>query len=394
MEERRTYYAFVSYSHKDQKWAKWIQESLEKYRLPNIVRKEIRRPLPKTLAPVFRDATDLAVGKLIDNLNKELEESQYLIVVCSPNSAASNAEGKNYVDAEIRHFRVLGREDRIIPVIVSGTSVEAFSPGLKEFGVIAIDATKMSKARVLNDIVAKMLGLRPDELWRRERRRRLFRRYELFVAVGLLFVVAALGGLSLFKSQKMLRQQTERAEFEKRILPYSINFSYMTAYAKPLVRSCSNETCIVIAAMPANYKELANDPKMRELSILADVSSLGWTNCTKRISVPEKKRGIGVIELHRASFPIRGARVYLDTISMMSSLRPIVNYITDHSPYYSKEDRDALTIEYIAEFRKGLEMFLSEDEELKGRTWKLYFVECRDSLEKALGEIERSFGRK
>ena len=57
-----TYYAFVSYSHKDQKWAEWIQRAIKHYKLPAVIRKEAQSPLPKRIAPVFRDATDLGVG--------------------------------------------------------------------------------------------------------------------------------------------------------------------------------------------------------------------------------------------------------------------------------------------------------------------------------------------
>ena len=90
MNEEYTYYAFISYSHKDEKWAKWLQQKLEHYRLPTVIRKESGKVLPKRIAPVFLDATDLTVGKLNDNLHRELENSRFLIVTCSPNSAKPN----------------------------------------------------------------------------------------------------------------------------------------------------------------------------------------------------------------------------------------------------------------------------------------------------------------
>ena len=192
---RCSYYAFISYSHKDQKWAEWIQHAIEHYRLPAIIRREVQKQLPKRIAPVFRDATDLGVDVLVDGLHEELEKSKFLIVVCSPNSAKPNAEGKHFVDEEVRHFCELGRVKQIIPVIIEGTPEEAFGPVLKSQEVLAIDATKCPRARVLNDIVAKILGLKPDVLWRRaerERRRRVLINSILGAVAG---IAIAAGGL-------------------------------------------------------------------------------------------------------------------------------------------------------------------------------------------------------
>ena len=61
------YYAFVSYSSADGKWAKWIQSKLEGYRLPIALRKE-SIDMPKRITPVFRDTTDLSTGVLKDVL--------------------------------------------------------------------------------------------------------------------------------------------------------------------------------------------------------------------------------------------------------------------------------------------------------------------------------------
>lgn len=190
-----TYYAFISHSHRDAKWATWIQEELERYRLPSAVRKAVRKPLPKRLAPVFRDATDLGTGQLVEGLHRELENSRFLIVICSPDSARPNAEGKHYVNHEIEYFAGLGRGDRVIPVIVRGTPEEAFCPKIRELDLLAIDATKTSRPRVLNDIVAKILSLRPDELWQRERRRQMMRRIEVSVLGAVAGLIVSVAGL-------------------------------------------------------------------------------------------------------------------------------------------------------------------------------------------------------
>lgn len=197
-----TYFAFVSYSHKDEKWAKWIQTALESYRLPAAVRKEAGKALPPRIHPVFRDATDLSVGKLVDNLRQELEQSRFLIVVCSPHSARPNEQGKHWVNEEVERFCELGRADKVIPVIVGGTKETAYCPKLAEEDILGLDATKQPRERILNDLVAKILGLRPDELWRREERRRRVRRRRRIWGAVLLAALLAVGGYMVWDATR------------------------------------------------------------------------------------------------------------------------------------------------------------------------------------------------
>src|SRR5581483_11221932 len=112
------FWAFVSYSHADQRWATWLHRNLEFYRLPRalIGRTSQDGPLPKRLYPIFRDREELpASTDLGANIKKCLQQSRYLIVICSPSSAKSA-----WVNEEVRFFQSLGREDRIFSVIVAG----------------------------------------------------------------------------------------------------------------------------------------------------------------------------------------------------------------------------------------------------------------------------------
>ena len=73
MQDKRAYnyYAFISYSRKDEPWAEWLQKRLETYRIPAMLRKQ-NLNVPQKLYPVFRDKTDLAGGKLLEMLHEEL----------------------------------------------------------------------------------------------------------------------------------------------------------------------------------------------------------------------------------------------------------------------------------------------------------------------------------
>jgi MTH538 TIR-like domain (DUF1863) len=86
------YAAFISYSHADERWARWLQRSLERYRIPRRLQREVAvdRSLPTRLYPVFRDRDELASATDLDAaIQAALDDSDALIVVCSPAAAAS-----------------------------------------------------------------------------------------------------------------------------------------------------------------------------------------------------------------------------------------------------------------------------------------------------------------
>jgi WD40 repeat protein len=113
------YWAFISYSHKDVQWGRWFFAKLKRYRIPRELAGQPAPYGPTTptkLKRIFRDKAEMpASPDLWGQIRTALEKSRYLIVLCSPHSRASD-----YVDKEIRVFKQLGREDRILPVIVGG----------------------------------------------------------------------------------------------------------------------------------------------------------------------------------------------------------------------------------------------------------------------------------
>ena len=116
MDNKRIYdnYAFISYKREDEKWAEWLQRKLEGYKLPTILKKT-NPSLPRHLRPIFRDKTDLGGGILSDELEKQLQSSEFLIVICSPHASRSE-----WVNKEIQVFIDEGRLGNIIPFIVEG----------------------------------------------------------------------------------------------------------------------------------------------------------------------------------------------------------------------------------------------------------------------------------
>ena len=91
-----TFDAFISYSHRDLNYGIWLQKKLEAFHIPTEMRGD--RPKGQRLR-IFRDQTDLAGTELQDSLRQNLDASGFLIVICSPSSAASP-----WVDEEVRYF--------------------------------------------------------------------------------------------------------------------------------------------------------------------------------------------------------------------------------------------------------------------------------------------------
>ena len=113
------YWAFISYSHDDESWARWLHTSLETYTVP---RKLVGRKtgkhgaLPRNIFPVFRDRDELpGAADLSGKITTALSQSRNLIVICSPNSATSK-----WVNEEIRTYKAMGRDDRVLCLIIDG----------------------------------------------------------------------------------------------------------------------------------------------------------------------------------------------------------------------------------------------------------------------------------
>ncbi len=219
------YWAFISYSHRDKPWGDWLHKALESYRIPRpLVGKATVRgePVPARVYPVFRDREELPTAvDLGAVITSALDQSRYLLVICSPNSARSQ-----WVNQEIINFKRLGRENRVLAIIVAGEpnaadgkpgfspADECFPPALKfKLGPdgnlssertepIAADArdNKDGKPNALLKLLAGVLGVNYDDLKRRDeaaRRRRL--RALLALTTSLTLVFAALAATAVWQ---------------------------------------------------------------------------------------------------------------------------------------------------------------------------------------------------
>lgn len=399
-------FAFISYARSDASpEARRIQYLLEHFSIPRALVPEGRvLPEGRYLRKVFVDTSDLPVsdGDFSEDIRKALDEAEYLIVLCSRQSA----RGDSFVHREISYFleRHGGDTARVLPVALDGigdSSVPAeVQPLVKSRNIpfwsrewrLRRREDKAGERAAFFKLLEFLLGVKSDVLnnryWMEWRRK-------LLVTLGLSSVVLlgliALLVYGIINRQKAVQQERERTLFERDVFPKSVDFAYMAAFARPLIRDCTNRDCIVVAAMPKDYNELTNTPTARVTAILRDAKSFGWVYSPTNIPCKEKKWGIGTVELTPTEWKLSGASVYMDPANILSSVREVVDHLTTHSPYYSADDRERLASDYIDKFETCLVDLLSDEPSLRGRKWKYYFVSTRQELENALTEIRARY---
>lgn len=211
------YTAFISYSHEDEKFARSFHRKLESWNIPKdlIGQKTKNCIIPDTLRPIFRDRDDFAGGSSLKKATlKALNESNFLIVLCSPHAAAS----KNVIE-EVRLFKKMGHADKIIPVIIGGepnnSENECFPSSIKyvvskgglitheEAEPIAADARDIGdgKHRAFSKVVAGILGVSFDVIYRRALRARRNRNAMLIgISLGALVFAATFASFALYKN--------------------------------------------------------------------------------------------------------------------------------------------------------------------------------------------------
>lgn len=202
MQESYRYWAFISYSHHDRRWARWLHRRLEGYRVPRRLLGKASGDglMPRRLYPIFRDRDELpSSADLGGVVQRALRDSRYLIVICSRHAATSR-----WVNEEVEAFKRLGRENRVLCLKVDeALDADCFVPALLQHyddtGQPTGQATEPLAADVADDadgrsgatlkLIAGLIGVGYDELHRRERRRRIVR--QSFAALACVVLLAS-----------------------------------------------------------------------------------------------------------------------------------------------------------------------------------------------------------
>jgi len=220
--QARRYRAFISYSHGDERWARWLQRALEHYKLPKTLR-TAHPEMPASLFPIFRDRDELASSTdLSESIQRSMADSEALILICSPESAKSH-----WVNEEVRRFRETRGDEQIFCLLVSGSpkvgapdcafpaALLRSDEGKTAREPLAADVTPGGdgKRNAMLKIAAGLLGVGIDELKRRHAQRQA--RLWAAIAGGSLGIAVitigfAIAALIARQESEIRRQQGEK----------------------------------------------------------------------------------------------------------------------------------------------------------------------------------------
>ncbi|MCR5092952.1 MAG: TIR domain-containing protein [Lachnospiraceae bacterium] len=224
-EQKRRYVAFISYRHvsPDREIARRIHTRIEHFRIPEEYRKAYGSD---KLGLAFRDEEELpASSNLSDNIREALDNSAFLIVVCTTNTPESV-----WVEREITYFMEHHDRDHVLAVLVEGRPEASFPKPLlqkineqgevEEVEPLAANLTEGGThlkggrfSREITRIFAAILGCPFDGLWQRERRYRT-RRLATILGVGLAAALVFLGVVVV--QNRQIREQNRQISEQSR----------------------------------------------------------------------------------------------------------------------------------------------------------------------------------
>ena len=212
--------AFISYRHceLDKFVAENLHKILEKYELPKNIKKKLNIK-NRTIKRVFRDQEELPLSSnLEDPIVDALNNSKYLIVICSP-----RLKDSLWCKKEIETFKKLRGRKNIFCVLIEGEPVDSFPEDLltdddnkTPVEPLAADVRGKNKKEVLKKIkseklrlVAPMYNLDYDDL----RQRHKLRKQKRIINISIIIAIALLL-FSLYTSAMLIKINSQQKKLK------------------------------------------------------------------------------------------------------------------------------------------------------------------------------------
>ena len=246
MEELKNvhYDAFISYRHceLDSFVAERIHKKLEAFRLPKAVRKKVTNGKTK-IERIFRDLEELPLSdNLMDPITNALNNSDYLITICSPRYLESI-----WCMKEVEVFLENHDREHVLVILVEGEPNESFPKILtfeeitttdengntvitrRELEPLAADVRSDNKKNLLKAIdiaviklSAEIFGLNYDDLRRRHRANKIRKMIIIFgsiAGVQLIFVIIVSIMLIKISNQKdQIQKQNDQMTEQNKLI--------------------------------------------------------------------------------------------------------------------------------------------------------------------------------
>ena len=221
------YKAFISYRHAtpDQEIAKKLHTMIETFSVPASLKKTLGI---SRIGRVFRDEEELPLSaNLGEDIRKALDESEWLICICSPRYLESK-----WCMEELSYFIASGRRDHVLAILTEGEPAESFPELLRfekvdgkiiENEPLAADVRSADLNEALHKlkneklrIIAPMLSVSYDDLKQRARQRRI--RIILASALSVILLLSAFLIYALQKNKEISDERNEALLAESRWL--------------------------------------------------------------------------------------------------------------------------------------------------------------------------------
>lgn len=148
------YDAFISYRHTfpDAAIAAKLQTMIEKFKVPKFINSKKKNRQFR----IFRDRDELTTKDLSTMIKEALEDSEFLIVICSKRTPLSP-----WCTREVHEFRKTHDDSRIIPLLIEGEPEESFNSELKNLKMKFINTDNIEEEKELELLAA---DIRTDEV--------------------------------------------------------------------------------------------------------------------------------------------------------------------------------------------------------------------------------------
>ena len=384
MNQKEHPFAFISYSRKDKKVANWLHKRIESYIYPKeLVNEDQRPPHNKYVRPVFLDTKDMQieVRPFTERIKNALENSQFLILICSHNSAKSP-----FVDQEIKYFLENNNYNysRIVPLFIDEVMDDTIPDAIKSTTIMArhfpiynmaLDEKSEANSYCYYQIIAYLLGVNFSDIYNRYEvetmKKAKHRKTQVGIAITTLSLIILALSAAIYKNKELIKLKNEQILFEKKVFPAAVVHGYEGNYLSPVINYLKGkgDPFMIYIMMPTSYRDLQHKDRINDINFTLK-QRIGIDSLTLTHLPTSMKRGSRILMLTKDGDVIPG--VYIDFASTTTSFFKIAEYKKDH-PAYHNVSIDDIIDEYTNEF------IIQTNEKLKSdSTYVKFFTDKED----------------